>query len=106
MAHEIVALKWRPRLFSEVIGQEHITDTLTYALSSGRIAPAYLFTGIRGTGKTTLARIMVKSLNCTNRKEDGEPCNECNSCLETIAGRNPDIIEIDGASHNTVDDVR
>ncbi|MFO7734631.1 MAG: DNA polymerase III subunit gamma/tau [bacterium] len=105
MGHKVIARKWRPSRFEEVIGQEHITQTLRYALKTGHTAPVYLFTGIRGTGKTTLARILVKSLNCLE-PEDGEPCGKCESCLEISAGKCPDIMEIDGASNNSVDDVR
>ncbi len=106
MSYLVVARKWRPQQFSEVVGQEHVTETLKFAIKTGRIAPVFLFTGIRGTGKTTLARILVKAVNCENRKENGEPCNECESCREITAGRSVDVIEIDGASNNSVDDVR
>ena len=106
MSHQVVARKWRPQRFEQVVGQDHITETLKYAVLNKRIAPVYLFTGIRGTGKTTLARIMVKSVNCLNLESDGEPCNKCENCLEIMEGRNPDVVEIDGASNNSVDDVR
>lgn len=106
MSYQVVARKWRPQRFEDVVGQDHITETLKFAITKNRIAPVYLFTGIRGTGKTSLARIMVKSLNCLNPAGDGEPCNKCENCLEIMENRSPDIIEIDGASNNSVDDVR
>ena len=106
MAYQVVARKWRPQRFDEVVGQDHVTSTLKYAILNKRTAPVYLFTGIRGTGKTTLARIMVKALNCTDLQPDGEPCNKCECCREISEGRSPDVVEIDGASNNSVDDVR
>jgi len=106
MSYQVVARKWRPQIFRDVIGQDHITETLRFAITKNRIAPVYLFTGIRGTGKTSLARIMVKSLNCLDPAGDGEPCNKCENCLEIMENRSPDIVEIDGASNNSVDDVR
>ncbi len=106
MSYQVVARKWRPQRFDEVVGQDHISETLRYAVRNDRIAPVYLFTGIRGTGKTTLARIMVKCINCQNPAPDGEPCNACESCLEIMSGKSPDVIEIDGASNNSVNDVR
>ena len=106
MAYQVVARKWRPQRFDEVVGQDHVTSTLKYAILNKRTAPVYLFTGIRGTGKTTLARILVKALNCTDLQPDGEPCNKCECCREISEGRSPDVVEIDGASNNSVDDVR
>ena len=106
MAYQVVARKWRPQRFDEVVGQDHVTSTLKYAILNKRTAPVYLFTGIRGTGKTTLARIMVKALNCTDLGADGEPCNKCECCREIAEGRSPDVVEIDGASNNSVEDVR
>ena len=106
MSYQVVARKWRPQKFRDVIGQDHITETLKFAITKNRVAPVYLFTGIRGTGKTSLARIMVKSLNCLDPAGDGEPCNKCENCLEIMENRSPDIVEIDGASNNSVDDVR
>ena len=106
MAYQVVARKWRPQRFDEVVGQDHVTSTLKYAILNKRTAPVYLFTGIRGTGKTTLARIMVKALNCTDLGVDGEPCNKCECCREISEGRSPDVVEIDGASNNSVEDVR
>ncbi len=102
----VTARKWRPMRFSEVAGQDHIAITLRNALLSGRVHHAYLFTGPRGVGKTTSARIMAKALNCLNPNEQAEPCNECSSCRDIIEGRSLDVVEIDGASNNSVDDVR
>ena len=106
MAYQVVARKWRPQRFDEVVGQDHVTSTLKYAVLNKRTAPVYLFTGIRGTGKTTLARILVKALNCLDLQPDGEPCNKCECCREISEGRSADVVEIDGASNNSVDDVR
>ena len=102
-----IARKWRPQTFDEVVGQDHITRTLTNALTSGRIHHAFLFIGSRGIGKTTTARILAKALNCTNTPgPSGSPCGECDNCVSITAGNNIDVIEIDGASNNTVEDVR
>lgn len=99
--------KYRPQLFSEVIGQEYIKKTIENELKIGRTSHAYLFYGPRGTGKTTLGRILAKSLNCQKRKEgQSEPCNQCSSCLDSMQGKNFDLIEIDAASHTQVDKVR
>jgi DNA polymerase-3 subunit gamma/tau len=106
MVYQVVARKWRPQRFDEVVGQDHVTSTLKYAILNKRTAPVYLFTGIRGTGKTTLARILVKALNCTDLQPDGEPCNKCECCREISEGRSPDVVEIDGASNTSVDNVR
>lgn len=105
MAFVITARKWRPQTFSEVVGQEHITTTLKNALANGRIAHAYMFTGPRGIGKTTTARILAKRLNCLNPKE-GEPCNECEMCRDFLDNTILDVYEIDGASNRRIEEIR
>ena len=97
--------KWRPKVFSEVVGQEHITDTLRRQVAEGHTAHAYLFTGTRGTGKTTCARILAKAVNCLS-PVDGEPCGRCEACRAVDAGTTLDITELDAASNNGVDQVR
>jgi len=101
----VTARKWRPQRFDEVVGQEHITSTLKNAIKENRIAHAYLFTGPRGVGKTTTARILAKALNCQNPK-DAEPCNECETCRSIRNNQLMDIIEIDGASNRGIDEIR
>src|SRR3989344_5404742 len=99
--------KYRPQSFSEIVGQEHIVQTLTNAIASGMVSHAYIFAGPRGSGKTTLARLLAKAVNCQNRgKNDAEPCNKCASCLEIMEGRPIDLIEIDAASNRGIDDIR
>jgi len=105
MAYLVTARKWRPQLFGDVVGQEHITETLKNAIKNNRIAHAYLFTGPRGVGKTTTARIFAKALNCENLS-DAEPCNNCNMCLDIQNLQSMDIIEIDGASNRGIDEIR
>ena len=105
MAYQVLARKWRPQTFAEVVGQEHIARTLKNAINANRIGHAYLFVGSRGIGKTTSARIFAKALNCLNL-QNGEPCCECENCREIAAGNSLDVLEIDGASHNGVDDMR
>ncbi len=105
MTYLVTARKWRPSKFSEVVGQEHVTATLLNSLKLGRVAHAYIFAGPRGVGKTTVARILAKAINCLN-PQDYEPCNECEMCLEISNGRSIDILEIDGASNRGIDEVR
>lgn len=97
--------KYRPQTFGEIVGQEHIVQTLTNSISAKNIAHAYLFCGPRGSGKTTIARLFAKAVNCEDLSSF-EPCNKCSSCLEITAGRAMDMVEIDAASHTGVDDVR
>lgn len=97
--------KYRPQSFSEIIGQEHIVRTLTNSIKLKSVSHAYLFIGPRGSGKTTIARIFAKAVNCENNSS-GEPCNKCSSCLEITNGNSMDLIEIDGASHTGVENVR
>jgi DNA polymerase-3 subunit gamma/tau len=104
-SHLVLARKWRPERFSELVGQEHVTRTLVQALKSGRIAHAFLFTGIRGVGKTTAARILARCLNC-QQGPTAEPCGECSACAEVRAGTALDVVEIDGATYRKIDDAR
>lgn len=97
--------KYRPQKFSEIVGQSHVIQTLTSAISSGKISHAYLFAGSRGTGKTTIARLLAKAINCEDRKGH-EPCNKCLSCIEFSEGRALDLIEIDAASNRGIDEIR
>jgi DNA polymerase-3 subunit gamma/tau len=105
MSHQSLYRKYRPQRFSEVVGQGHVTKTLQNALGEDRVAHAYLFSGPRGTGKTSTARILAKALNCT-APQGAEPCNQCTSCTEITEGSSLDVIEIDAASHGSVDDAR
>src|SRR5438046_1506860 len=127
MAPRPLTLKYRPQVFADLVGQDHVTSVLTAALESGRVAQAFLFTGARGVGKTTSARILAKALNCENRGKaadvgssaaasaaggrgtahpKAEPCGVCSSCVEIAAGVSLDVLEIDGASNRAIADVQ
>src|SRR5437016_1277609 len=103
--YQVLARRYRPQSFLEVLGQPAIVTTLKNAIKFHRLAHAYLFCGSRGTGKTTLARVFAKALNCHSPTADGEPCSRCSSCKEIAAGSSLDVLEIDGASHRGIDDV-
>jgi len=104
MAYQVLARKWRPRSFETLVGQEHVVRALTHALSTGRLHHAYLFTGTRGVGKTTISRILAKALNCETGVT-ATPCNQCSACLAIDADRFPDYVEMDAASNRGVDDM-
>jgi len=105
MSYQVLARKWRPRTFSEMVGQEHVVRALSNALDNDRLHHAYLFTGTRGVGKTTLARILAKSLNC-EKGVSSTPCGECSICREVDEGRFADLLEVDAASRTKVDQTR
>ena len=106
MSYTALYRKFRPQTFESVIGQEHIVRTLKNQMKTGRVSHAYLFCGTRGTGKTSTAKIFARAINCTNPTADGEPCNECAVCKDILAGRSVNVIEIDAASNNGVDNIR
>ena len=103
--YQVLYRKWRPKTFKDVVGQEHVTTSLSGAVKSGRLSHAYLFTGSRGTGKTSCAKILAKAVNCEH-PVDGNPCNECATCRGIDDGSILDVIEIDAASNNGVDNIR
>jgi len=104
MSYLVLSLKYRPQTFEEVVGQGHITQTLTNAFKKDRVSQGYLFTGPRGVGKTTTARLVAKALNCM--ESPGKPCNKCSNCTEITDGRNMDVLEIDGASNRGIEEIR
>jgi DNA polymerase-3 subunit gamma/tau len=106
LQYQALYRKYRPQTFDDVIGQPHVTTTLAREVADDKVAHAYLFTGPRGTGKTTTARILAKALNCENRNSDGSPCGTCDSCVAITEGNSLDVMELDAASHNSVDDIR
>jgi len=105
MTYQVIARKWRPQTFADLVGQEHVTETLANAIKNDRVAHAYIFSGARGVGKTTAARILAKALNCVNGPT-AEPCGVCDSCKEIAAGSSLDVIEIDAASNRGIDQIR
>ena len=105
MSYQVIARKWRPQTFADLVGQQHVTETLGNAIKNNRVAHAYIFSGARGVGKTTAARILAKALNCV-KGPTAEPCGECDSCTEIAAGSSLDVIEIDAASNRGIDQIR
>src|ERR1700691_6734299 len=105
MTYKVIARKYRPQTFSEIVGQQHVTRTLANAINSNRVAHAYIFSGARGVGKTTTARILAKALNCV-KGPTPTPCNECDACREITSGGSLDVIEIDAASNPGIDSIR
>src|SRR5258705_10023609 len=103
--YPVIARRYRPQSFDELVGQEHVARALQQAITSGRVGHAYLFTGARGVGKTSPARILAKALNC-ERGPSPEPCNECDICLSVSRGDDVDVLEIDGASNRGIDEIR
>jgi DNA polymerase III subunit gamma/tau len=106
VAYQSLYRKYRPQRFAELVGQAHVSTALRNSVRDGRVGHAYLFSGPRGTGKTTTARLLAKALNCTNRGDDGDPCGECESCVAIAEGSSLDVIEVDAASRSKVDEMR
>src|SRR5215210_1625061 len=105
MAYQVLARKWRPQRFDDVVGQQPVTRTLRNAIASGRIAQSFVFAGPRGCGKTTTARILARALSC-DKGPTADPCGECDACVEIAQGRDMDVMEIDAASHTGIDNIR
>ena len=105
MSYKVLSRKWRPQIFEEIVGQNHITDTLKNAINLKRVAHGYLFFGPRGVGKTTCARILAKALNCLELN-NSNPCNSCHNCKQILNGSSLDVLEIDGASNRGIDEIR
>src|SRR6202049_467684 len=105
MSYQVIARKWRPQTFDDLVGQQHVTETLKNAIKNDRVAHAYIFSGARGVGKTTAARILAKALNCA-KGPTAQPCGQCDSCKEIAAGTSLDVIEIDAASNRGIDQIR
>ena len=105
MAYQALYRKWRPLTFDDVVGQEHITQTLKNEIVNGKLAHAYLFCGTRGTGKTSTAKILARAVNCLN-PQNGNPCNECEVCRGILDETIMDVLELDGASRNKVENIR
>src|SRR3954469_21007472 len=105
MSYRVIARKWRPQKFDDVIGQQAVTRTLQNALTSGRLAQAFVFAGPRGVGKTTTARILARALNCIEGPT-ANPCGKCDACIEIAEGRDMDVLEIDAATHTQVENIR
>src|SRR5258708_17752640 len=105
MSYQVIARKWRPQTFRDLVGQQHVTETIANAIKNNRVAHAYIFSGARGVGKTTAARILAKAMNCIKGPTQN-PCGECDSCKEIAAGTSLDVIEIDAASNRGIDQIR